>query len=159
MKDSNIFADWWVCESQQHEAVSTGCGERGNWPAARTAVCRRLRRYNKRPQPSWDDETTPADCSELHHCYCGWCDSRVTLRLNVWRGRVITGSTVKLLNVRTPKKLLCNYPKIWIIWFNHRMMRPNDTDWMANNIDPDQTAPGSTLFAQAYLSENLESLR
>ena len=36
-------------------------------------------------------------------------------------------------------------------------MCPNNADGMANNIDPDQTAPtvwsGSTLFAQAYLSE------
>ena len=44
-------------------------------------------------------------------------------------------------------------------------MSPNDADGMANNVDPDQTAPlgavwsGSALFAQAYLSENLESLR
>ena len=32
---------------------------------------------------------------------------------------------------------------------------------MANSVDPDQTAfwPGSTLFAQAYLSENLVTLR
>ena len=44
-------------------------------------------------------------------------------------------------------------------------MSPNDADGMANSIDPDQTAPlgavwsGSALFAQACLSENLESLR
>ena len=44
-------------------------------------------------------------------------------------------------------------------------MSPNDADGMANNVDPDQTAPrgavwsGSTLFAEAYLSENLGSLR
>ena len=44
-------------------------------------------------------------------------------------------------------------------------MGPNDADGMANNVDPDQTAPvgavwsGSALFAQAYLSENLGSLR
>ena len=50
-------------------------------------------------------------------------------------------------------------------------MSPNDTDGMANGVDPDQTAPrdqtaplgavwsGSALFAQAYLSENLGSLR
>ena len=44
------------------------------------------------------------------------------------------------------------------------MMWPNDTDWMANGVDPDQTAPlgvvwsGPTLFAQAYLSKNLGSL-
>ena len=43
-------------------------------------------------------------------------------------------------------------------------MSPNDADWMANSVDPDQTAPlgavwsGSALFAQAYLSENLGSL-
>ena len=44
-------------------------------------------------------------------------------------------------------------------------MSPNDADGMANRVDPDQTAPlgavwsGSALFAQAYLSENLGSLR
>ena len=44
-------------------------------------------------------------------------------------------------------------------------MSPNDADGMANSVDPDQTAPlgavwsGSALFAQAYLSENLGSLR
>ena len=35
-------------------------------------------------------------------------------------------------------------------------MSPNDADRMANSVDPDQTAP---LFAQAYLSKNLGSLR
>ena len=40
-----------------------------------------------------------------------------------------------------------------------------DADWIANNVDPGQTAPleavwsGSALFAQVYLSENLGSLR
>ena len=44
-------------------------------------------------------------------------------------------------------------------------MSPNDADGMANSVDPDQTAPlgavwfGSALFAQAYLSKNLGSLR
>ena len=44
-------------------------------------------------------------------------------------------------------------------------MSPNDADGMANSVDPDQTAPlgavwsGSALFAQAYLSEKLGSLR
>ena len=44
-------------------------------------------------------------------------------------------------------------------------MSPNDADGMANSVDPDQTAPlgavwsGSALFAQAYLSEDLGSLR
>ena len=40
-----------------------------------------------------------------------------------------------------------------------------DAEGIANSVDPDQTAPleavwfGSALFAQAYLSENLGSLR
>ena len=44
-------------------------------------------------------------------------------------------------------------------------MSPNNADGMANSVDLDQTAPlgavwsGSALFAQAYLSENLGSLR
>ena len=47
-------------------------------------------------------------------------------------------------------------------------MSPNDADGMANSVDTDQTAPrsslgavwsGSALFARAYLSENLGSLR
>ena len=44
-------------------------------------------------------------------------------------------------------------------------MSPNDAGGKANSVDPDQTAPlgavwsGSALLAQAYLSENLGSLR
>ena len=44
-------------------------------------------------------------------------------------------------------------------------MRPNDAEGIANSVDPDQTAPlgavwsGSALFAKAYVSENLGSLR
>ena len=51
------------------------------------------------------------------------------------------------------------------MWLYHRVMSPNDADGMANSVDPDQTAPlgavwsGFALFAQAYLSENLGSLR
>ena len=44
-------------------------------------------------------------------------------------------------------------------------MSPNDADGMAYSVDPDETAPlgavwsGSALFAKAYLSEYLGSLR
>ena len=41
-------------------------------------------------------------------------------------------------------------------------MSPNDADGMANSVDPDPLGAvwsGSALFAQAYLSENLGSLR
>ena len=30
------------------------------------------------------------------------------------------------------------------MWFNHRMMRPNDADWLANSVDSDQI--GSSLI-------------
>ena len=51
------------------------------------------------------------------------------------------------------------------MWLYRRVMSPNDADGMANSVDPDQTAPlgavwfGSARFAQAYLFENLGSLR
>ena len=37
-------------------------------------------------------------------------------------------------------------------------MHPKDTEGIANNVDADQTAtlPGSALFAQTCLSENLK---
>ena len=63
------------------------------------------------------------------------------------------------------QKIYCNHSKIWTMWLYHRVLRPNDADGMASSVDPDQTAPlgavwsGSELFAQAYLSENLGSLR
>ena len=39
-------------------------------------------------------------------------------------------------------------------------MSPKDADGMTNSVDPDQQSDlGLTLFAQAYLSENLGSLR
>ena len=50
-------------------------------------------------------------------------------------------------------KNCCNHSKIWTMWLYHRVMSPNDADGMANSVDP-----GSALFVQAYLSENLGSL-
>ena len=61
------------------------------------------------------------------------------------------------------QKICCNHSKIWTMWLYHRVMSLNDADRMANRVDLDQIAPavwsGSALFAQAYLSENLRSLR
>ena len=34
------------------------------------------------------------------------------------------------------QKICCNQSKIWTVWLS-----PNDADGMANNVDPDQTAP------------------
>ena len=63
------------------------------------------------------------------------------------------------------QNICCNHSKVWTMWLYHTLMSPNDADGMENSVDPDQTAPkeavwsGSALFAQAYLSENLGSLR
>ena len=64
------------------------------------------------------------------------------------------------------QNICCNHSKIWTMWLYHRVMSPNDIEGTANSVDPDQTAAplgavwsGSALFAQAYLSENLGSLR
>ena len=46
------------------------------------------------------------------------------------------------------------------MWLYHRVMSQNDADGMANSADPVGAVwSGSALFAQAYLSENLGSLR
>ena len=37
-------------------------------------------------------------------------------------------------------------------------MWQEDANEMANSVDPDQTAPGSTLFVQTYLPQYLEIL-
>ena len=71
--------------------------------------------------------------------------------------KLLTG-TLSLNTTNQP-----NHSKIWTMWLYNRVMHPKDADGMANSVDPDQTAPavwsGSALFAQAYLSENLGSLR
>ena len=46
------------------------------------------------------------------------------------------------------------------MWLYQRVMSPNDADGKANSVDPGGAVwSGSALFAQAYLSENLGSLR
>ena len=62
------------------------------------------------------------------------------------------------------RKICCNHPKIWTRLYR-RVMLPKDADGIANSVDSVQTAPlravwsGSAMFAQAYLSKNLGSLR
>ena len=43
------------------------------------------------------------------------------------------------------------------MWLNYSVMSSKDADGMANSVDPGAVWYGSTLFAQAYLSENLRS--
>ena len=68
-------------------------------------------------------------------------------------GRLHAEYTVKILNIRTPKKFaVCT---ICTRWLYRREMHPKDAAGIANNVDPDQTAllgaiwSGSALFAQA----------
>ena len=96
--------------------------------------------------------------------------SQVTqFALNNHEGIFFLGSNIKAYR-KFPKysdtqKICCNHSKVWTMWLYHRLMSPNDAEGMANSVDPDQTAPlgavwsGSALFAQAYPSENLGSLR
>ena len=44
-------------------------------------------------------------------------------------------------------------PKIETVSFYYRVMGPKDAGRMANSVDPDQTAPLSTLFPQTCLSK------
>ena len=47
------------------------------------------------------------------------------------------------INIRQPKNC-CNYPKIRIMWFYHRVMSPKDADRMAISVAPDQTPSYNT---------------
>ena len=71
--------------------------------------------------------------------------------LPVWKYTVSIFSCQHAKNPDYQKN--CNYPKISTMWFYHRVMCPYDNDGMANNVQP-----GSTLFAQTCLSENIRSL-
>ena len=43
-------------------------------------------------------------------------------------------------------KIGCNHPKIWTTRFYHTVMLPKDANAIANSVDPDQTAPRSSLI-------------
>ena len=67
-------------------------------------------------------------------------------------------NTVKILNIRTPKKFAVITLKFKQDGFTEN---PKDAAGIANSVDLDQTAvwSGSALFAQTYQSKNLGSLR
>ena len=128
--------------------------------------------YHKAHSKDWSD--CPDAEADLSLCwaymtFCWFC-RRCKYCFGVCLVRTLL-SQVKVPDYRKfPKysdtpKICCNHSNIWDMWLYHRVMSPNDADWMANSVDRDQTAPlgavwsGSALFAQAYLSENLGSLR
>ena len=46
------------------------------------------------------------------------------------------------------QNICCNHSKIWTMWLYDtvHVMSPNDADGIANSVDPDQTAPRSSLI-------------
>ena len=56
-------------------------------------------------------------------------------------------------------KFCCNLPKIQTKRPNLKVFHRRDASGITDSEDPDQTAPGSALFARTYLSEKLGSLR
>ena len=70
-----------------------------------------------------------------------------------WCPRGTWGKTVKFnpYTIKNPKnsdtrKICCNYPKSWTVWFYDRVMRPKDADGMANSVDPDLMSSKSSLI-------------
>ena len=55
-------------------------------------------------------------------------------------------SSRKFPNYSDTQKICCNHSKIWTMWLYYRVMSPNDADGMANSVDPDQSAPRSSLI-------------
>ena len=55
------------------------------------------------------------------------------------------------------QNICCNHPKICTRWLYQRVMHPKDAAGIANSVGAVWSR--SVLFAQAYLSENLGSLR
>ena len=76
---------------------------------------------------------------------------------------VILQEIIKLVYRKVPKfsdarKLCCNLPTIQTNRPSLRVFHQQDENGIANSEDPDQTAPGSALFAQTNLYENLGSV-
>ena len=44
------------------------------------------------------------------------------------------------------QNICCNHPKSWARWRFRRVMHPKDAEGIANSVDPDQTAPRSSLI-------------
>ena len=66
--------------------------------------------------------------------------------------------TVMFLNFGTPEIFAVIYLKFKQRGQTLRVFCQNGANGIANSEDPDQTPPGSALFAQTYLSENIGSL-
>ena len=71
-------------------------------------------------------------------------------RVDCVRGIKYLLSFKNLKNLGT-RKNCCLYPKIWTMWFYHRVLLSEDADRIVNIVDLDQSTAlraGSTLFAQ-----------
>ena len=115
----------------------------------------------------WENKDT-VSLFIFHISIIDWLKSvgyRETSYQTVWKqiGAVVDSNVYrKVPKYSDSQNICCNHSKIWTMWLYLRVMSPKYADGMANSADPDQTALvwcGSALFAQAYLSENLGSLR
>ena len=55
--------------------------------------------------------------------------------------------------------MCCNHSKILTMWLYHIVMSPNNTDGIANSVDPDQTAPQSDLGLHCCPGISVRKLR
>ena len=88
-----------------------------------------------------------AHIAEIIHVYHNISSVDMWLGESTWLAAILntkTSLTVNFLNIRTPQNC-CNHSKIWTKWLS-RVLSPNDADGMANSVDPDQTAPRSSLI-------------
>ena len=107
--------------------------------------------------------------------FCKFCGATAQLCL---QHITAVSFTIKIQNNGTPKhafiflkcnqcftvkipNIYCNHTKSWTRWHFLRVMHPKDAEGIANSVDPDRGPvwPGSALFAQTCLSENLGKLR
>ena len=104
------------------------------WVKKMQMECIKICRWNDKQSRPWSDRSSVWSGSTLVAQTCLSENLGSLWYLHVHKfWKKWKNNTVKLLNVRTPRSG-CNHPKIWIMWFNHRMMRPNDADWVANMV-------------------------
>ena len=124
------------------------------WSASSLSAWRSSRYFHRVPSEDWLDwADAQADLSLcwVHNSFCWFCHGAA----QIWLQSCATRYR-KFSKYSDTQKMCCNHSNIWTMWLYHRVMSPNDEDGMANSV---AVWSGSALFAQAYLSENLGSLR
>ena len=99
----------------------------------------------------WSDQAdAQADLSLrwAHRPFCWFFREAALFRYCILFGlyMYITSVYRKFPKYSDTQNICSNDSKIWTMWLYHRVMSPNDADRMANSVDPDQTAPRSSLI-------------